>query len=211
MRRPSRVRTAQHSAPTSALAGDSRRNRPSAPVSWRRSRTSRVTADSEETVAVVIRDRKRLGADYLRRLMRTDATGEGGSSYGDSGSPKLFEPVPGELSNMAAAITTGGAGGAGLRTTASAWTLPAVRAWPDLGRPGVGEGGAQPRSASAPEGRCPLREGEASTSMRLLVGANEQTDEPNVATGNAAGGATGGPPGLLRAPWPVAAGGIQSR
>jgi hypothetical protein len=137
---------------------------------------------------VVSRDRKRLGADYLRRLMRTDATGEGGSSHGDSGSshgdsgsPKLFEPVPGELSNAAAAITSGRLGGAGLRTTASAGTLLGGRACPDVGRPGVVEGGAQPRSASAPERRCPLREGEASASMRLLVGANEQPDELDVA------------------------------
>jgi hypothetical protein len=39
--------------------------------------------------------------------MRTDATGEA-VVQGDFGSPKLFEPVPGELSNLAAAITTGG-------------------------------------------------------------------------------------------------------
>lgn len=46
--------------------------------------------------------------DYLGLLERTEATGAGGSCYGDSGSPKLYEPVPGPRSNLAVAILTGG-------------------------------------------------------------------------------------------------------
>lgn len=51
---------------------------------------------------------KGLTQAYLLLHMRTDATGEGGSCFGDSGGPKFFEPVPGELSNLAVAITSGG-------------------------------------------------------------------------------------------------------
>ena len=36
------------------------------------------------------------------------ATGQGGSCAGDSGSPKFYEEVPGELSNLAVAVTTSG-------------------------------------------------------------------------------------------------------
>jgi hypothetical protein len=45
---------------------------------------------------------------YLKLLMRTDATGEGGTCFGDSGAPSLYEPVPGARSNLAVAVTTGG-------------------------------------------------------------------------------------------------------
>lgn len=45
---------------------------------------------------------------YLMLLMRTDATGEGGSCSVDSGSPKPFGPLPGVRSNLAVAITFGG-------------------------------------------------------------------------------------------------------
>jgi Trypsin len=36
------------------------------------------------------------------------ATGQGGSCFGDSGSPKFFEEVPGALSNLVVALTTSG-------------------------------------------------------------------------------------------------------
>lgn len=51
---------------------------------------------------------KALTDAYLFLNMRTDATGEGGVCFGDSGSPKFFEPVPGAQSNLAVAITFGG-------------------------------------------------------------------------------------------------------
>lgn len=51
---------------------------------------------------------KGLTPAYLLLNMRTDATGEGGVCYGDSGSPKFFEPVPGARSNLVPAITFGG-------------------------------------------------------------------------------------------------------
>lgn len=40
--------------------------------------------------------------------MRTDATGEGGSCLGDSGSPRFFEQVPEERSNLVVALSSGG-------------------------------------------------------------------------------------------------------
>lgn len=51
---------------------------------------------------------KGLTLAYLLLNMRTDATGEGGSCFGDSGSPKFYEPVPGARSNLVTAITFGG-------------------------------------------------------------------------------------------------------
>ena len=51
---------------------------------------------------------KGLTRAYLLLNMRTDATGEGGACYGDSGSPKFFETAPGGRSNLVPAITFGG-------------------------------------------------------------------------------------------------------
>ncbi len=51
---------------------------------------------------------KGLTLAYLLLNMRTDATGQGGACFGDSGSPKFFEPVPGARSNLVPAITFGG-------------------------------------------------------------------------------------------------------
>ena len=51
---------------------------------------------------------KGLTSAYLLLNMRTDATDEGGVCFGDSGSPKFFEPVPGARSNLVPAITFGG-------------------------------------------------------------------------------------------------------
>ncbi len=51
---------------------------------------------------------KGLTLAYLLLNMRTDATGEGGSCYGDSGGPRFFEPVPGARSNLILAISSGG-------------------------------------------------------------------------------------------------------
>jgi hypothetical protein len=68
---------------------------------------------------------------FLRLLMRTDATGEGGSCFGDSGSPKLFEPVPGAQSNLVVAITTGGDRWCRAQSKNQRLDLPAVRAFLD--------------------------------------------------------------------------------
>jgi hypothetical protein len=45
---------------------------------------------------------------YLFLHMRTDATGEGGSCFGDSGSPKFFAPAGEPGANLAVALTFGG-------------------------------------------------------------------------------------------------------
>lgn len=51
---------------------------------------------------------KSLTQGFLALHMRTDATGAGGTCFGDSGSPALYEPVPGARSNLAVAITASG-------------------------------------------------------------------------------------------------------
>lgn len=68
---------------------------------------------------------------YLKLLMRTDATGEGGLCFGDSGSPKLFESIPGARSNLAVAITTGGDRWCRAMARNQRLDLPAVRAFLD--------------------------------------------------------------------------------
>jgi len=72
-----------------------------------------------------------LTQSYLVLLMRTDATGEGGSCFVDSGSPKLFEPVPGAQSNLAVAITTTGDRWCRAENQNQRLDLPAVRAFLD--------------------------------------------------------------------------------
>lgn len=51
---------------------------------------------------------KGLTRAYLLLQMRTDATGEGGSCFGDSGSPKFFAPAGEQGGNLAVALTFGG-------------------------------------------------------------------------------------------------------
>jgi len=51
---------------------------------------------------------KSLTQGFLALHMRTDATGAGGTCFGDSGSPALWERVPGTRSNLAVAITASG-------------------------------------------------------------------------------------------------------
>jgi len=47
-----------------------------------------------------------LTQSFLALLMRTDATEACGSCFGDSGTPKFYEPVPGPRANLAVAIQT---------------------------------------------------------------------------------------------------------
>jgi len=43
---------------------------------------------------------------WLSLLQESNATSQGGACLGDSGSPVLFEPVPGTDANLAVAVTT---------------------------------------------------------------------------------------------------------
>ena len=68
---------------------------------------------------------------YLLLHMRTDATGEGGVCFGDSGAPEFFEPVPGELSNLAVSLTVGGDAVCRAQSRNQRLDIPSVRAFLD--------------------------------------------------------------------------------
>jgi Phage integrase family len=78
---------------------------------------------------------KGLTQAYLLLHMRTDATGEGGSCFGDSGGPKFFEPVPGKLSNLALAVTSGGDPVCRAHSVNQRLDIPSVRTFLDDGAP----------------------------------------------------------------------------
>jgi hypothetical protein len=66
---------------------------------------------------------------FLKLQMRTDATGEGGVCYGDSGSPEFYEPAPGARSNLAVATTSGGDRWCRAQSHHQRLDLPAVQAF----------------------------------------------------------------------------------